>query len=224
MRQIVYGTARLGLYQNFIEAYKRKNGGANTTFMQKTISSFAAGGIGAFVGNPCDLALVRFQNDTVLPEAERRNYKNVFDAFTRIVQDEGVFSLWKGAGPTVIRAISVNVAMLVSYDTVKEMLTTHYGKGHDFKISVYASMVSAVCTAVISLPFDNVKTKLQKQKAVNGVYPYSGMADCFRKSIAREGVTGLWAGLPTYYFRVGPHAVITLITAEQYRRMLGVGK
>ena len=34
-----------------------------------------AGGLGSFVGNPCDLALVRMQADTTLPEAERRNYK-----------------------------------------------------------------------------------------------------------------------------------------------------
>jgi len=42
-------------------------------------------------------------------------------------------------------------------------------------------------------------------------------------SLAKEGVTGLWAGLPTYYFRVGPHAIITLLAAEQYRTMFGIG-
>ena len=47
-----------------------------------------------------------------------------------------------------------------------------------------------------------------------GNLPYKGIADCFKVSIAREGVTGLWAGLPTYYFRVGPHAIITLLAAE----------
>ena len=50
------------------------------------------------------------------------------------------------------------------------------------------------------------------------------MLDCIKKSVAKEGVTGFWAGLPTYYFRVGPHAIITLMAAEQYRKMLGVGK
>ena len=54
--------------------------------------------------------------------------------------------------------------------------------------------------------------------------PYSSIADCFAKSIAKEGVTGLWAGLPTYYFRVGPHAIITLLAAEQYRKLFGIGK
>jgi len=46
-------------------------------------------------------------------------------------------------------------------------------------------MISAVATAVISLPFDNVKTKIQKMKAgPDGKMPYKGVPDCFAKSIA----------------------------------------
>jgi solute carrier family 25 oxoglutarate transporter 11 len=86
-------------------------------------------------------------------------------------------------------------------------------------------MVSACCTAFFSLPFDNIKTKMQKQKPnAQGVMPYSGMPDCISKTLAREGVTGFWTGLPTYYFRVGPHAVIVLLSSEVYRKLLGVGK
>ena len=86
-------------------------------------------------------------------------------------------------------------------------------------------MLSATATAVGSLPFDNVKTKIQKKvKGPDGKYPYSGVPDCFAKSIKNEGFTGLWAGLPTYYFRVGPHAIITLLAAEQFKKLLGVGQ
>ena len=122
------------------------------------------------------------------------------------------------------RAISLNVAMLVTYDTVKEELTRRLGKGKEFPIQFYSSMVSAVAVAVISLPFDNLKTKLQKQKAVNGVFPYKGMPDCFAKTLAKEGALGFWAGLGTYYFRVGPHSIITLLAAEKFRTLFGVGK
>jgi len=84
-------------------------------------------------------------------------------------------------------------------------------------------MTAAVAVALCSLPFDNVKTKLQKQKAgPDGKVAYNGVPDCFKKSIAKEGVTGLWAGLPTYYFRVGPHAIITLLAAEQFRKLFGM--
>lgn len=185
-----------------------------------------AGSLGSFVGNPADLALVRMQADSALPEAERRNYKNVVDAFTRIVAEEGVTSLWKGSVPTMSRAVALNTCMLVSYDTAKDAATAALGKdASPFQIQFGSSMIAAVATAVGSLPFDNIKTKMQKQKAgPDGVMPYRNIVDCFQKSLAREGVTGFWAGLPTYYFRVGPHAIITLLAAEQWRRILGVGK
>lgn len=62
------------------------------------------------------------QADNQLPVEERRNYKNVFDAFRRITKEEGILGLWRGATPTIVRAIVLNLAMLVSYDEVKEKL------------------------------------------------------------------------------------------------------
>jgi solute carrier family 25 oxoglutarate transporter 11 len=50
--------------------------------------------------------------------------------------------------------------------------------------------------------------------------PYKGIPDCVKKTMAREGVTGFWAGLPTYYVRVGPHAIITLLASDQLKRMM----
>ena len=92
------------------------------SFFQKAYSALFAGFIGSLVGNPADLALVRMQADARLPAAERRNYKNVVDAFKRISSEEGVLALWRGATPTVIRACVLNLAMLSSYDEVKEKL------------------------------------------------------------------------------------------------------
>ena len=227
LRQVVYGTLRLGIYFNLTEYVKNeKNGGENLSALQRAGCSMTAGSLGSFVGNPCDLALVRMQADTVLPEAERRNYKNVFDAFTRIVAEEGVTALWKGAVPTMTRAVALNTAMLVSYDTAKDAATKALGpSASPIQIQFGSSMIAAVATAVGSLPFDNIKTKMQKQKAgPDGKLPYPNIASCIKQSMAKEGLTGFWAGLPTYYFRVGPHAIITLLAAEQYRRLFGIGQ
>ena len=89
---------------------------------QKSICALSAGFIGALVGNPADLALVRMQTDSSLPENLRRNYKNIFDAFKKIVASEGPLGLWTGAAPTVIRALVLNWAMFAPYDEVKDRL------------------------------------------------------------------------------------------------------
>lgn len=54
--------------------------------------------------------------------ADRRNYKNVFDALFRIIREEGLFMLWRGAIPTMGRAMVVNAAQLASYSQAKQAL------------------------------------------------------------------------------------------------------
>jgi len=51
----------------------------------------------------------------------------VFDAFSRIVSEEGVTALWRGCIPTVVRAVSLNMGMLGPYDEIKEKLNNYFG-------------------------------------------------------------------------------------------------
>ena len=53
---------------------------------------------------------------------QRRNYKSIADAFTRIVREDGVGGLFRGAIPTATRAMALNMGMLASNDQAKEML------------------------------------------------------------------------------------------------------
>ncbi|UYV68564.1 SLC25A11 [Cordylochernes scorpioides] len=57
-----------------------------------------------------------------LPPAERRGYKNVFNALFRITKEEGVLTLWRGCIPTIGRAMVVNAAQLASYSQAKQIL------------------------------------------------------------------------------------------------------
>lgn len=70
------------------------------------------------MGSPADLSLIRMQSDSTLPAAQRRGYKNVGDALTRIIKEEGTIGLFRGAGPTVTRAMALNMGMLASNDQV----------------------------------------------------------------------------------------------------------
>ena len=160
LRQAVYTTLRLGIFFTLTDMIRQRKPGRGLTTLEKVGCSFAAGGIGSFCGNPFDLCLVRLQSDLTLPPEQRRNYKHVFDALIRIPREEGITGLWKGALPTVSRAIALNIGMLVSYEEAKERLTKKFGPGR--KTLLLASAVSGVFTALFSLPFDNVKTKLQK--------------------------------------------------------------
>lgn len=127
------------------------NDGKPLPLYQKALCGLTAGAIGASVGSPADLALIRMQADATLPLAQRRHYKNAFHALSRIVSDEGVLSLWKGAGPTVVRAMALNMGMLASYDQTVEFFRDSCGLGD--AATVVGKMICAVLFLLVSLFF-----------------------------------------------------------------------
>lgn len=164
MRQFIYSGARLGFYKQAEDRIKDKEN-RNMTIWEKAVWSLFAGGIGSLVTTPTDVALIRLQNDNNLPEEKRRNYKNVFDALGRIYREEGVKGMWTGATPTVIRAMAINCSMLVSYNSTKENLMKLFNtKEETLKIRLLSSAVCGVAITTVSLPFDNIKTKLMRMK------------------------------------------------------------
>ena len=104
LRQTLYSTTRMGLYDILKTKWTQDNGGV-LPLHHKIAAGLIAGGIGAAVGNPADVAMVRMQADGRLPLAERRNYRSVGDAIGGMAHDEGVRSLWRGsslAAPVVL--------------------------------------------------------------------------------------------------------------------------
>lgn len=95
-----------------------------------------------------------------MPVEQRRGYKNVFDALYRIAAEEGVGGLFTGAGPTVVRAMSLNMGMLASNEQAKDMLVNAGFTPGSFTVIGGAAMIAGFFASAFSLPFDFVKTRL----------------------------------------------------------------
>ncbi|MQM18740.1 hypothetical protein Taro_051735, partial [Colocasia esculenta] len=218
LRQATYTTARLGSFRVLTNKAVEANEGKPLPLLQKAAIGLTAGAIGASVGSPADLALIRMQADSTLPVAQRRNYKNAFHALYRIVADEGVLSLWKGAGPTVVRAMALNMGMLASYDQSVEFFRDSLGLG-EYSTVVGASAVSGFFASACSLPFDYVKTQIQKmQPDATGKYPYTGSIDCALKTLKSGGPFKFYTGFPVYCVRIAPHVMMTWIFLNQIQK------
>jgi solute carrier family 25 oxoglutarate transporter 11 len=212
VRQLTYTTTRLGVFR-WASTQLKKEGEKTLPFYKKAFAGLFAGAVGAFVGTPADLALVRMQADTTLPVEQRRNYKGVGDAIRSIVRNEGLFGLWKGSMPTVTRAMALNMGMLATFDQGKEYFSGKFGEG--WTATLTASALSGFGASVMSLPFDFVKTRIQKQRPdANGVLPYKNSLDCAMKVASREGPMAFYTGFPTYYARIAPHAMLVLLLVE----------
>lgn len=207
LRQLVYGTSRLGLFFTFEDLLKRRAQANDTTygFTQRTAASLTAGGLGAFIGNPVEVALIRMQSDGLKPKVEQARYRSVFDALARIIRNEGVRTLWTGSYPTIVRAMSTNFGQLTFFSETKHQLQTRTDLS-DKTQSLIASSVGGFFAAFFSLPFDLVKTRLQRQsKGGAGQMRYSGVADCFIKIAREEGLLRFYRGFGTYFLRIAPY-------------------
>ncbi|XP_064535834.1 mitochondrial 2-oxoglutarate/malate carrier protein [Drosophila montana] len=229
LRQATYTTGRLGVYTYLNEEYRiRTNRDPNV--LASMAMGTIAGACGAFIGTPAEVALIRMTSDGRLPLEERRNYKNVGNALARITREEGVTALWRGCLPTVGRAMVVNMTQLASYSQFKSYFRTGpLQMDEGIKLHFFASMLSGLLTTITSMPLDIAKTRIQNMKMVDGKAEYKGTMDVLLRVARHEGIFSLWKGFTPYYFRLGPHTVLTFILMEQLndafnKYVLGVEK
>lgn len=227
LRQATYTTARLGIFRSLMTHLEGEGPTKRqTTLTEKALGGLTAGGLGSIVGTPADVALIRMQADTTLPKEQRRNYKNVFHALYRIALDEGASGFFRGATPVVIRASALNLGMLASHDQALEWSKTQTSS----KINQHliAKFTSGFFASAFSLPFDFVKTRIQKQKpGPDGKMPYRNSMHCVSRVIAEEGPFAFYRGFLTYYFRIAPHVMITLVAYDwlvDFSKQQGWGK
>ena len=206
-RQLVYGTARIGLHRKFSDKLVEMNDGKPIGFAQKALSGMLSGSIAVCIGTPFDIALVRLQADGMAKPEDRRNYKNVFDALIRTTKEEGVGALYKGLAPNILRGMSMNVGMMACYDQAKEVIAGILGdpmtNGPSLATRLGSSATAGFTAALFSMPFDLVKSRLMAQKpdVVTGEMPYKGIADCAMKIVRTEGPLGFFNGFSAYYGR-----------------------
>lgn len=214
LRQASYTTTRLGTYEWLSQLISKDS---QPNFIMKVLIGCTAGCVGAFVGTPAEVALIRMTADGRLPIAERRNYKNAFNALVRIVKEEGFLALWRGTIPTMGRAMVVNAAQLASYSQSKEMLLNTGYFENNITLHFVSSMISGLVTTTASMPVDIAKTRIQNMKIVDGKPEFRGAVDVIIQVCRNEGIFSLWKGFFPYYARLGPHTVLTFVFVEQMR-------
>ncbi|KAH9616657.1 hypothetical protein KSS87_021458 [Heliosperma pusillum] len=160
---------------------------------------------------------IRLQQQKGL-STELLKYKGPIHCARKIVREEGIFGLWAGASPTVMRN-GTNQAVMF---TAKNMFDIALWKKHEGDGQVllpWQSMISGflagtagpICTG----PFDVVKTRLMAQSKSGGDLKYTGMIHAIRTIYAEEGMKALWKGLLPRLMRIPPGQAIMWTVADQ---------
>jgi len=220
MRQASFIGTKFGAY-DALKAALRSEGDEKLPFWKMTMCGIGAGAIGAAVGNPADLAMVRMQADGRLPVELRRNYRNGADALVRVAREEGVGALWRGCAPTVNRAMIVTASQMAVYDQAKHYIVEHTSLNDGLLAQTGASFGAGVVAALTSNPIDLAKSRLMSMKAdEHGKMPYSGTLDCIAKTVRREGVFAVYKGLVPTTARQVPLNMVRFVSVEWMKRLL----
>eukprot|EP00420_Gonyaulax_spinifera_P000002 CAMPEP_0197933320 /NCGR_PEP_ID=MMETSP1439-20131203/109967_1 /TAXON_ID=66791 /ORGANISM="Gonyaulax spinifera, Strain CCMP409" /LENGTH=251 /DNA_ID=CAMNT_0043556139 /DNA_START=6 /DNA_END=758 /DNA_ORIENTATION=+ len=199
VRQSTYGSLRYGLYGP-LKSSLGIRAGQPVPLWKKVVAGGGAGAVASAIANPTDLLKVRLQTDGMLRGSDGellpKRYNGLSDAFLTTVKEEGILAFWTGVGPTVGRATALAAAELSTYDELKQQLLSRGLMSDGLPCHVTTAFFSGFVSTVASSPFDVVKSRVMGQP----LHPdgrgklYSGMTDCFLKSVRNEGAASLYNG------------------------------
>ncbi|PVU86772.1 hypothetical protein BB561_006564 [Smittium simulii] len=213
LRQASYSTVRFGIYEKLRGKMKRSDG--SVSHLASMVSGIVGGAVGGVFGNPADVANVRMQNDGSLPANQKRNYKNIFDALTRMAREEGYKSFFVGLGPNVTRGMVVTMSQVAFYDIFKSTLVGYGMSPENISTHLSSSLLAALLTTTVTNPIDIAKTRIMNSKGRE----YTGMINTIVSMVKNEGSLSLFKGWAPSLLRLGPHTILVFVFLEQYKSL-----
>ncbi|ALC38345.1 Ucp4C [Drosophila busckii] len=180
----------------------------------------AAGCIAQALANPFDIAKVRMQMEgrRRLMGLDKRT-SNWYMEIIGIYRRSGILGMWRGVGPSCMRACLMTAGDVGSYDICKRMLKHHLELEEGLPLRFCSSMVAGLVASVLSNPADVIKSRVMNQpvdEAGRGLYYRNGF-DCVAKLLREEGFFALYKGLIPCWLRLGPWSVLFWLSVEQLR-------
>lgn len=175
-----------------------------------------AGVIATILTYPTDMIKTRL---TIQHSGGEAKYKGVLDCFRVVMKEEGFLAFFKGMSTSIIGVIPFAGGTFMAYEFLEKM----WGKPKE-KLTPWENFVNGCLAAAFaqtfSFPFDTIRKKLQAQGKSKGAPQFTGMIDCFAKTIKKDGVLGLWRGTAANLAKVAPYAGITFAVYESCRRFI----
>ncbi|KAI9007021.1 ADP,ATP carrier protein [Phycomyces nitens] len=178
----------------------------STQDSNKFVINFLMGGVSAAVSKtaaaPIERVKLLIQNQDEMIKQGRLDtpYKGIKDCFARTLKDEGVAAMWRGNTANVIRYFPTQALNFAFKDQFKLMFNKDKKKD-GYWPWVAGNVASGSAAGVSSLVFvyslDFARTRLandSKSSKNGGERQFKGLIDVYRKTIASDGIAGLYRG------------------------------
>jgi len=219
LRQSVFATLRIGLYEHVRNFYHQ--GGGDPPLLKKIAAGLTTGCIGISIASPTDLVKVRLQAEGRLAAGQPRRYNGTIDAFRKILATEGITGFWKGVGPNIVRNSIINAAELATYDQAKQTALKTFHLQDNLSTHLLCGLTAGFVATSCGSPADVIKTRIMNQKvSADGVKEYKSGFHALSKIIKQEGPLALWKGFWPNFARIGSWNIVMFLTFEQLKKRL----
>ncbi|XP_023829306.2 mitochondrial basic amino acids transporter isoform X3 [Salvelinus sp. IW2-2015] len=178
------------------------------TPMNQFLVGVSAGAIQCVICYPVELAKI---HSCRYKKSKRKLYKNSLDCLAHIYKREGLRGVNRGMVTTLIRETPCFGVYFLTYDILTRSIGCEPGDRYMIPKLLFAGGMSGVTCWLSTYPVDVIKSRLQAD-GVGGVYQYSSIADCVRKSVKREGLIVFTRGLTSTLLRAFPVNAVTFAT------------
>ncbi|KAI8576870.1 hypothetical protein K450DRAFT_254675 [Umbelopsis ramanniana AG] len=183
-----------------------------TVYKQKDYAPLIAGGAARVVAvtaiSPIELFRTRLQAAKGVD-----GFASVMNGVVKLVEKEGAKALWRGLPPTLWRDVPFSALYWMGYEEMKASLSTT-GMS-DFNQSFLAGASSGMFAAMVTTPFDVVKSRRQIDAGRDvPMFKDIRVPAMLRQIIQQEGYQGLFRGLTPRIAKVAPSCAIMISSYE----------
>eukprot|EP00796_Vickermania_ingenoplastis_P006184 gene6184-4461_t len=171
-------------------------------FFEEFMISGVAAGLAKTAAAPIERVklLVQNQGEMIKQGTLDKPYTGVMNCMTRTVKNEGIYSLWRGNLSNVVRYFPTQALNFAFKDQFKRMFNFKKekdGYGKWFFGNMASGGLAGATSLCVVYSLDYVRTRLAndtKSAKKGGERQYSGMIDCYRKTLQTDGIAGLYRG------------------------------
>lgn len=151
-------------------------------------------------------------------------YNGFWDGLNRLVKEEGIRGVYRGMIPALF-GVTHAAIQFMSYEEMKKWRNdVRHSQGRipkhernaNLSTQEYLSMacVSKVTAAVITYPYQVVRSRLQVNSNGKGEGECRGVVNCVKQIKSVEGYGGFYKGLAPNIIRVLPGTCVTFLVYE----------
>ncbi|XP_046905827.1 calcium-binding mitochondrial carrier protein SCaMC-1 [Hypomesus transpacificus] len=144
--------------------------------------------------------------------SSKSNKISLVGGFKQMIKEGGIASMWRGNGVNVLKIAPETAIKFMAYEQYKKLLSSDGGKIQTHERFMAGSLAGATAQTAI-YPMEVMKTRLTLRKTGQ----YSGMFDCAKKILKKEGVKAFYKGYIPNILGIIPYAGIDLAVYESLK-------